>query len=285
MASLIVTFLIALAANAKMIKAEVVGEYPYVYSAPSFDAVVMTTLNLGTFYNVSRQQFDLGFRRVQLPNNQVGYISSSEIRIVTAPVPGSSPKAQKKKNIAEKIGEEKEPPKKFKSIVLSRYRGLIVEQQNYTEGTMSKLRSEMLTFFGFRMVGFNTLFTGMTSTDTSVLFHLGAPKYYEKVTGNSANGWVLNAHFTFDTIIPMTHSFMSSYGFGPMFKYSHFQTGLRTTGSSNVSQYVLDDMTLGVLFRAGIAARWNIVSVRADIKYFIESQRYISMNLSTLFEF
>lgn len=286
-ATLLMVLLFGPFANAQMIKAEIVGEFPYVYAQPDFDAPVITTLKVGALYTVSRQQYTQGFRRIQLPNKRFGFISSSEIRIgghsSASPV---GVKSLPKKSLAEnKEDSTKETPKKFKHIAMSRFRGLILENQYYTESTMSKLRSEMLGFIGFRVVGFNTMFSGQTSTDAAILFHFGSPKYYEKITGIATDGWILNAHFTFDTLIPISHSVIASYGFGPMFKYSHFQAGLKSSSGSGINDYVLDDMTLGVLFRVGAGFRWNIVSIRADIKYFIESQRYIAGNISTLFEF
>ncbi|OYZ11250.1 MAG: hypothetical protein B7Y39_19715 [Bdellovibrio sp. 28-41-41] len=275
--------------------AEITGEYPYVYADPDFDSPVIATIKPGTFYYVSKQRFVYDFHRIRLAKNQDGYISSSEIKIVTAQYVQNR---KKKGNAAADstadtdpgTGAETKPVKKEKKkltkpIYISRYQGLIVEQQNYIEDTMSNTRSDNVLFFGYRLVGFNTLFSGEMSTDLAVLYHSGAPAYYEKITGRPTSGQILNAQFTFDTIIPLAHNFMASYGFGPMIKYSHFEVSLKNPAGVGNDAYVLDDMNFGVLFRLGAATRIGVIGLRADVKYYIESKQYVGINVSTLYEF
>ncbi len=64
--------------------AEITGEFPYVYAGPDFDSPVIATIKPGTFYYVSKQRFVYDFHKIRLAKNQDGYISSSEIKIVTA---------------------------------------------------------------------------------------------------------------------------------------------------------------------------------------------------------
>ncbi len=273
-----------------LVVAEIVGEFPYVYAQPDFDSPMLQTLKPGTFYNVSKQQYAYGFHRIMLAGNKVAFISSSEFKLV------SSQYAQKKRALqanpklaadqqAKQNEERKQREVNSRPMYISRYQGLIVEMQNFTEDTMSKTHNELLTFFGYRSVGYNTLFSGEMSTDTSVIVHTGAPDYYKDITGNAAAGWVVNAHFTFDTVSPISHDGVFSYGFGPMFKYSHFETYLKNVNGPGTTAYTLDDMTLGVLFRVGAGARWNAISLRGDLKYYIESSRYASVNVSTLYAF
>lgn len=267
--------------QAATIVAEIVGEYPYVYAQPDFDSPVLTTLKTGTYYRVSKQQFDLGFHRVRFAKDKDGYISSSEIRMNSAPSAKKKPAPGDEKNDV-----KKEPKKKTtKPIYVSRCQGVIFEQQNYIEDTMSNTRSDNIMFFGYRLVGFNTLFTGEMSTDLAILYHSGAPAYYEKITGRPTSGQIINVQFTFDTIVPLAHDFMASYGFGPIVKYSHFQVSLKNPGGVGDDSYVLDDMNFGVLFRLGVATRLGIFGLRADVKYYIESKQYVGVNLSTLYEF
>lgn len=275
---------------AQSVIAEVTGEFPYAYAQPDFDSPVVANLKPGTFYYVSKQQFAYGFHKVQLQKNQAAYISSSEIKIVTAEYVQQKRKHKNNPKAAEQEAkeakaEEKKAVQNSKSISQSRYRGLIIEQQNYTEDTMSKTRTEAVTFFGYRVVGNNTLFSGEMSTDAAVLVSMGAPKYYQEITGNSAAGWIINTHFTFDTLVPLSHAAVYSYGFGPMAKYSHFETNLKSSVGSGTTSYVLDDLTLGVLLRLGLGVKWNSISLRSDIKYFIESKQYMAINISTLFVF
>ncbi len=277
-------------ANSQSVIAEVVGEFPYAYEQPDFDSPVIANLKPGTFYYVSKQQYPFGFHKVQLQKNKAAYVSSSEIKIVSADYIKqkkkfkNDPKAAADELVKEKQ-EQEEKATNQKPIYASRYRGLIIENQNFTEDTMSKTRSAPLLFFGYRQVGYNTLFSGEMSTDAAILFHSGAPEYYQDITGYTAGGWIVNAHFTFDMIVPMGPSRMLSYGFGPMLKYSHFETFLKNTSGAGSTSYTLDDLNLGAVLRVGVAVRWGSVSIRSDVKYFIESTRYVGINLSTLFVF
>ncbi len=276
--------------NSQSVIAEVVGEFPYAYEEPDFDSQVVANLKPGTFYYVSKQQYPFGFRKVQLQKNKAAYVSSSEIKIVSADYIKQKKKFKNDpKAAAEEIAKEKkeqeEKTTSQKPIYASRYRGLIIENQNFTEDTMSKTRSGPLLFFGYRQVGYNTLFSGEMSTDAAILFHSGAPGYYQDITGYTAGGWIINAHFTFDTIVPMGPSRMLSYGFGPMIKYSHFETFLKNSAGSGSTSYTLDDLNLGAVLRVGVGVRFGSISLRSDVKYFIESTRYVGINLSTLFVF
>lgn len=271
--------------------AEIVGEYPYVYAQPDFDSPVIMNLKPGAFYYVSRQQLDLGFHKIRISKDKEGYISSSEFKIVTAQYVQNRKKKGGALAPGAVVSERKEEIKKEvkkkerKPIYVSRYQGIIFEQQNYIEDTMSNTRSDNILFFGYRLVGFNTLFSGEMSTDLSLLYHSGAPAYYEKITGRSTSGQIINLQFTFDTIIPLAHNFMASYGFGPMLKYSHFEVSLKNPSGVGNDSYVLDDMNFGVLLRLGAATRLGVIGLRADVKYYIESKQYVGVNLSTLYEF
>lgn len=290
----VLVFLISQFVLAQNQLARAVGEYPYVYASPDFNAPILAELERGKSYQISTKKFATYFYKIAVKPGMIGYVSDVEIQLLRGNVPvkgelGKRPaKAGEKKSKIQNQEESSvkakpEPPKK--PFFASRYRGLIVEQMNYAEDTMSKLRTESLTFFGYRVSGYNTLFSGEISTDTSILLYFGAPKYYEDVTGQPASGWILHTDFTFDTLYPQGKAHMISYGFGPMFKYSHFVTSLKNLTNSYNTDYPMDDMTLGILFRLGIAFRINNVAIKSDVKYYIESQRYFAYNLSALFEF
>ncbi|MCB0369880.1 MAG: SH3 domain-containing protein [Bdellovibrionales bacterium] len=268
--------------------ARVSGEYPYVYASPDFNAPILAQLPLGKVYKISTKKFANVFYRILVKPGMIGYVSDSEIQVLTSGSKGKprSGKAPRKNLSAEKKEEKKEPEKdNRKPFYASRYRGLIVEQMNYAEDTMSQHRTANLNFIGYRVSGYNTLYSGQMATDANVMLYNGAPKYYEEVTGNPANGWILHADFTYDTLSPQGPNHMISYGFGPMFKYSHFVTALQNPANGYTTSYTLDDITLGVLLRWGLAFRIDSVSLRSDIKYYIESQRYLAFNLSLLFEY
>lgn len=261
--------------------AKVTGEYPYVYSSSDFNAPVIAELPRGKLLNVSTKKFANVFYFVSVKPGMSGYVSDSEIQLIS-----KEKKQLQRRNLKEKPAEKKASKEKpRKPFYTSRYRGIIVEQMNYAEDTMSQHRTANLTMIGYRVVGMNTLFSGEMSTDASILLYFGAPKYYEEITKEKASGWILHTDFTFDTIYPQSKIHFISYGFGPMFRYSHFVTSLRNTTNSYTTDYPMDDMTLGVLLRLGLAFRINNISIRSDVKYYIEAQRYFAYNLSALFEF
>lgn len=276
--------------------AKAVGEYPYVYAQPDFNAPVLAELERGKNYVISKQKFSELFYKISVKPGLVGYVSDVEVQIQNSGGvrPKTNPNSVNKKTVNKKTNprssvkkEVVTPPKPDTRLPFyaTRYRGLIVENMNYAEDTMSKHRTANLTFFGYRVCGFNTLFSGEMSTDASVLVYFGAPKYYEEITGQPASGWIIHTDFTFDTLYPQGKNHLISYGFGPMFKYSHLVASLKNTTNAFNTDYPMDDMTLGVLFRLGIAFRINNMSLRSDVKYYIESQRYFAYNLSALFAF
>lgn len=277
--------------------AKAIGEYPYVYAQPDFNAPVLAELERGKNYVISKQKFSELFYKVSVKPGLVGYVSDVEVQVQGQALRGNvnDPTVKKnpdnKSNLIKKNAKQKpsvvqaSKPDTRKPFYATRYRGLIVESMSYAEDTMSKHRTENLTFFGYRVCGFNTMFSGEMSTDASILLFFGAPKYYQEITGQPATGWILHTDFTFDTLYPQGKNHLISYGFGPMFKYSHIVASLKNTTNSYNTDYPMDDMNLGVLFRLGLAFRVNNLSIRSDVKYYIEAQRYFAINLSTLFAF
>lgn len=283
--------------------AKAVGEYPYVYAQPDFNAPVLAELERGKNYVISKQKFSELFYKVSVKPGLVGYVSDVEVQVQGSgsvsgnPAAGNALGTAAPKNPINKAGQNKKPtakkvtrsepakPDVRKPFYATRYRGLIVENMNYAEDTMSKHRTESLTFFGYRVSGFNTMFSGEMSTDASILVYFGAPKYYQEITGQPATGWIIHTDFTFDTLYPQGKNHLISYGFGPMFKYSHIVASLKNTTNAYNTDYPMDDMTLGVLLRLGIAFRINNMAIKSDVKYYMEAQRYLALNLSALFAF
>lgn len=277
--------------------AKAIGEYPYVYAQPDFNAPVLAELERGKNYVISKQKFSELFYKVSVKPGLVGYVSDVEVQVqgqVSASGVQShagGPQASKailqtKKKVAkQQVSVSPSKPDNRKPFYATRYRGVIVENMSYAEDTMSKHRTESLTFFGYRVSGFNTMFSGEMSTDASILVFFGAPKYYQEITGQPATGWILHTDFTFDTLYPQGKNHLISYGFGPMFKYSHIVTSLKNTTNAYSTDYPMDDMNLGVLLRLGIAFRINNMAIKSDVKYYMEAQRYLAFNLSALFAY
>jgi hypothetical protein len=116
------------------------------------------------------------------------------------------------------------------------------------------------------------MFSGDLRTDAEFLFHSGAPDYYQQTTGNGAAGWIFIADFVFETAMPQSKWHMVTFGFGPMFKYSHFEVAL--TENAKEVNYSLDDMALGAVFDLGLAFRVSSYALRFNAKYYWEKTKY-----------
>ncbi|WP_413581209.1 SH3 domain-containing protein [Bdellovibrio sp. HCB288] len=249
----------------------VVADEAQVYKDPDFDAPVMTVLKQGQVMAISKGKKG-PFFKVRLKPGVTGWISDAEIR------PGVIDKEQ--------LQEDSENPDEAeysgkKPFFATRYRGLSLNFIDYAEDTMGGRRNAQTSFLGLNFHGYNTLFSGDIYTETNILFHSGAPSYYKDYTGDEGSGYIVILNFLFQTVLPKGKDFLFFYGFGPMLKYSHFE--LRLPGV--VDPFSADDMTLGVLFNAGISYRIKRVSIRPDIKYYWEKESYFGYGITAGLDF
>lgn len=305
-------------AQAKAATAQIVGEFPYVYNEPSFDAEVIAELVQGDKFTVSQAKRG-PFHRILLKPGLQGWISESEIKIVSQkPLPlkkqlsaKTAIKADKKKidspttrsqKISKKVktqkGHEDSEPgdiffdsdddisdleqsreKRKKLMLYDRHMGLAIDQVQFTEDTLGSTRTSAMTFFGFRMAGAETLFDGIVTADTHLLFAPSAPNYYQSVTGESASGFAMLGHFQLLTQNALSRDIIYHYGFGPLLKYSSFQ--LKRNGQN----YTADDVALGAVFGFGLGFRMGPWALRPDFKYYWERSRYWSLGLGVLWSY
>jgi len=273
------------AAAAGSQKATVIEDEASVYKTPDFDSPIIGTLKRGQVYDISTKTVG-PFYKIRIRPGVLGYISDVDVK------PGGSANQQINSNQQKKKAQKKnqkkveeEPRKPQKPFIVKRYRGPVIEQINYTENTLGSVRSETLTFFGFKWSGFNTLFSGEMYSDGELLIHSGAPSYYKKVTGQDASGLIINANFLFETPSMQGRNHMLFYGFGPMFRYSQLNASVRDEATGLNSNYVLDDMVLGALFNLGLAFQLGPCALRSDVRYYIESRQYFAYGLSLQFDF
>lgn len=285
---LMTTFLLGTAAWAQSQKAQIVNEGALVYKNADFDAPILTQLKAGQVYDVSLKQMG-PFYKIRLKPGLTGWIADNDLRLSkggakTPPAKAGAkgdPKKPPAKEEKTSFIEKKRPPKSFYA---TRFRGPVLGYLSYTEKTMDATRTENLPFYGFKVAGPNTMFGGDLRTDAEFMFHFGAPKYYEKATGHGAGGWVFLTNFTFETASPQSKWHMLTYGFGPMFKYSHFEVTLLQNGKE--ISYSLDDMTLGAIFDVGLAFRIaDTYALRFNVKYYWEKTQYWGGNITFGFPF
>lgn len=281
------------AAAAQSQKAQIVNEGALVYKNADFDAPILTQLKAGQIYDISLKQMG-PFYKIRLKPGVTGWIADNDIRLSKAGAKGAAGKAAGAKVDPKKTSakspdkeeknsfiEKKRPPKSFYA---TRFRGPVLGYLTYTEKTMDATRTENMPFYGFKVAGPNTMFGGDLRTDAEFMFHFGAPKYYEKATGHGAGGWVFLTNFIFETASPQSKWHMLTYGFGPMFKYSHFEVTLLQNGKE--ISYSLDDMTLGAVFDVGLAFRLaDTYALRFNLKYYWEKTQYWGGNITFGFPF
>lgn len=270
LACLLLVLLLPLSVWAQAQQATVVIDGALVYQDADFDAPVISTLKLGGVYSISTKKKG-PFYKIRLKPGYTGWISDTDIKPgvikITAP---------------EKAKPEREEKRK-KPFFATRYRGPVLQYTNYMEDTLGKERTDGLLFYGAKFNGFNTMFTGEIYTDANILFFFGAPSFYQDYTKRSADGFIFIADFLLQTVMPQGKNMLFYYGFGPMFKYSHFNLDV-PSGASNVS-YSADDMSLGAVFDLGTAVRMGDWSLRGDVKYYWERTQYLAFGLSFSHDF
>ncbi|WP_295906192.1 SH3 domain-containing protein [uncultured Bdellovibrio sp.] len=253
-------------------QATVITDGALIYQDADFDAPVIQTLKRGGVYNISTGKKG-PFYKIRLKPGTVGWIADTDLKmgvVKLAPPP-------EEKKLFDKKEERKKP------FFATRYRGPALDFINFTEDTLGKERSEYLPFYGVKFNGFNTIISGEIYAEGNIMFHVGAPSYYTDVTKKSADGFIFISNFLLQTVSPMSKSNLFYYGFGPMFKYSHFT--LEVPNGTKTLSYSADDMNLGAVFNVGMAFRLGSLSLRTDAKYYWERVKYYGFGLNLGWEF
>ncbi|MDG0817459.1 SH3 domain-containing protein [Bdellovibrio svalbardensis] len=273
---LFVTLLFPVFVWAQAQQGTVVGDEAQVYQDPDFDSPIITVVPMGSVYSISKAKKG-PFYKIRVKPGTVGWIVDSDIH------PGVFKVTPETQAEVEKLKEQQALESKKRPFFATRYWGPVAEYLNYTEDTMGDERSAGTLFYGLKWNGYNTIFSGEIYTDAEILFHSGAPSYYQDLTGQSAGGFIVNANFLLQTVSSVSKSMLFYYGFGPTWRYSHFD--LHLTNGSTVSEYSADDMALGILFDVGVGYRIGRVSVRTDARYYWEKNKYYGLGVNLGWEF
>lgn len=280
-----ILFFGGLSTQAQSQKAIVINQGALIYKEADFDAPVLAELKAGQVYDISLKQKG-PFYKIRLKPGVVGWIADNDIRLSKGAKASAGKTTDKETKKTDKSDEKNSfiEKKRTKSFYASRYRGPVLGYLAHSEDTMGAVRSSNMPFYGFKVAGPNTMFSGDFRTDAEFLFHFGAPSYYEKGTGYPASGWIFLADFIFETASPQSKWHMLTYGFGPMFKYTHFEVSMLQNGKE--ISYSLDDMVLGAVFDLGLHFRIaNAYALRFNVKYFWEKTQYWGGSLTFGFPF
>jgi hypothetical protein len=256
-------------------KGIIISEDAAVFDQPNFDAQIISTLKLGGVYDITRGKKDV-FHKIRVKPGMTGWISEADVRPAGAEALQELKDVKAAEQKKARTAERANPVRGKKPIHKTRYRGLGLESMQFKEDTMNAVRTASVLLYGFRMSGPNTLLDGDTYTDSEFLFTTTPPSYYADATGNSATGFFFLGNFLFITDVPQSRTMMSYYGFGPTVRLTHFEATLSEPGSSVKKAYVLDDLTIGAVFNLGLALSFDRYALRADLRYYWETQQYIS---------
>ncbi|MEZ0391536.1 MAG: SH3 domain-containing protein [Pseudobdellovibrionaceae bacterium] len=273
-------------------RAEIKVPEAQIYKDPDFDSKVIAVVTAGKVFDVSSKTVNNAFYRIRIKPGVIGYISDVDVKPLfqsTGTTPSSaasSPTHSPTKKNAKKdeAKEKKEERKKNRPFIYTQYGGFSAAWLQYQEDTMGDQRKETVSFFGAKFSGPDLLVDGLFPSEINVLFHYGAPTYYESLTGNTADGWILIMDFLWQTYYPFGKNAFTFFGFGPMFKYSKYKVAL-TDSVGQKKYYSMDDFNLGAAFSGGVAFRVGSVALRGELQYFWEKQPYPGVALSAQFAF
>lgn len=301
---LISTFLItsAVAQSKKIIgpppqKAKTKNPENAVYSEANFDAPILTILPPGKIYSISNKLFSGAFYRIRVKPDLVGFIADSDVEVQSSS--GKNPKKvtsqekpraedgqrSQKKNSEESSKAKSITSEKRKPFEFSRYLGPSFSMIQFEENTMGSNRKENMSFFGIKLSGPDVLIEGLLPTEINVVYSPKAPGYYEELTKVGSSGWIFMTDFLLQTYLPQTSDSLLFFGFGPLFRYSKFDVGLKESANGPTTTYSAQDMTLGAAFNAGIAMRVSTVALRLEAKYHWEKRAYFGFGGALQFLF
>ena len=262
------------------VNAIIVEDGAIVFEQDNFDSDPMAELRHGEVVEVSRQEFGrFNFHRVKLKDGRLGYIADNDFR-----VPGQKidPKTKTK---AEKLSREQKMKERRKHLpfVQQSHYGFTYDYIGYRESTLGLSPTYQMGFYGVKVEGPGLLMEGDGVTEFNLNMSFMAPGYYQQATGNGASGFIVHMDTLLMYPTQQSKNVQTFFGLGPMLRYSHFQAGLTKNGI--VSNYSLDDMTIGACFDLGLAFRLPSFALRVDWKYYWETMQYNGFGASLLIPF
>ncbi len=262
-------------------RAQTISDEVPVYKNADFDAPVIATLPGGKVFEVSSKKTNQAFYRLRVKPGVLGYVSEVDLKLLFTP-PGKNKSPEKQAQNPEEMARKQ---KKKRPFQFTQFAGFQYASLQYREDTMGATREESLGFFGAKISGPNLIIEGESPTEMNFLFFMGAPSYYEKLTGRAADGFVLIMDFLFQNYYPHGRDTLTFFGFGPMMKYSKFNLAVLDSGTGRTSDYSAEDINLGAVFNAGAAVRFNRIALRGELQYYWEKMSYYGWSLGAQFAF
>lgn len=262
---------------------QIAVESASLFAEPDIDSQVIDYVPFGKVISAQKVK-NSDFYKIKGSDGEVAYLYSDEVKIYRKNILDRSEKYHFSDEVKVKQEHNKSTTiskrKKIRPFESQRYVGLVFENQNYKEVTLGASRSEDTAFFGVKFSGFNTLVSGEVYTDTLFLINNKPPSWYQKISEQQVNGFILNSHFLVLNTFPRTSDSMTFWGFGPMLNFSHYDIQALNKSAQKVN-YSMDDLNLGVVFNLGVALRLlDEYSIRIDGKYYWQKTQYFSLGMT-----
>lgn len=260
----------------------VIVEEAQVYVDADLDSEVIGVVPGGTKLALSkgtRGEY-AKFRKTRI-KGKIGWISSldvkteTEIKKLKAKVKAKS-KGKPRSSKGPFANEEKNPERDEAGgdlFVFTRSVGLAVGIAEYKESINGGDYSASLLTYGLKLTGTDVLLGGALM-DVNILFHYGAPEYYDRLSITKPTGFISWMDFNLLLPVMMREDSLIGIGLGPLLVLSNM------SASDSNQTYSMWALNAGVTAEVTAGVRFGEVALRLDGKYWFERQSYRQLQLA-----
>lgn len=279
------------AGQASALNGRVVDDGAQIYELPDLDAPVIAVVRGGTKLTISKgTRGDYAKFHKTRVQGKVGWISALDVEPggkgtgkkgagrakAKAPAKGPFAEENEAEKRAEKQADESSDSSREREstpLYFSRSVGLAIGMTDYKEDIAGSERVANLLTYGLKMTGPDVFFDGPI-IDANVLFHYGAPDYYNRLSATKPNGFVMWLDANLLLPFYMRDNALIAAGLGPLLVLSNIQA---TQGSV---PYNMWNCNVGATLELTGGLRIGRVIVRLEAKYLFEKKTYRQAQLA-----
>ncbi|MBL7687904.1 MAG: SH3 domain-containing protein [Bdellovibrionaceae bacterium] len=287
LAAVLILAICVLPSFASALTGVVIAEEAQVYADADLDSEVIGVVPGGTKLTLSkgtRGEY-AKFRKTRI-KGKIGWISSldvkteDEIKKLKAKAKAKS-KGKPRSSKGPFADEEKSPERDEAGgelFVFTRSVGLAVGMADYKESINGGDYSANLLTYGLKLTGTDVLLGGALM-DVNILFHYGAPEYYDRLSVTKPTGFISWMDFNLLLPVMMREDSLIGIGLGPLLVLSNM------SASDSNQTYSMWALNAGVTAEVTAGVRFGEVALRLDGKYWFERQTYrqLQIALQTVF--
>lgn len=287
LAAVLILAICVLPSFASALTGVVIAEEAQVYADADLDSEVIGVVPGGTRLTLSkgtRGEY-AKFRKTRI-KGKIGWISSldvkteDEIKKLKAKAKAKS-KGKPRSSKGPFADEEKSPERDEAGgelFVFTRSVGLAVGMAEYKESINGGDYSANLLTYGLKLTGTDVLLGGALM-DVNILFHYGAPEYYDRLSVTKPTGFISWMDFNLLLPVMMREDSLIGIGLGPLLVLSNM------SASDSNQTYSMWALNAGVTAEVTAGVRFGEVALRLDGKYWFERQTYrqLQIALQTVF--